>query len=197
MKTKLLAAGFAASVLSACSSSAGPFDGKSQEELAAFILSGLEVGFERTDQKGFGLKVISSSTKPLVLDVVASSGQQSRTMFQVSVTHDGGCSFTYQVKDFTPQQDLGSIGSYTLKADLSGVSHATQTGDNKPTTFEGAKFQCVVGEKYYCQYRQPELDKGEWPRIGPLDDSRKTKGDAAENRLNDAIHYMKANFCKK
>ncbi|WP_143748917.1 hypothetical protein [Mesorhizobium sophorae] len=196
MKTKLLAAGFAASVLSACSSSAGPFDGKSQEEVATFILSGLENGFVHSDQKGLSLKVTSSSAKPFVLDVVASNGQQSRTMFQVSVTHDGGCSFTYQMKDLTPQQDVASIGSYTLKADLSNVTHATQTGDNKPTIFEGAKFQCVAGGKYYCQYRQPEMDKGEWPRIGPLDDSHREKGDAAENRLNDAIKYMKSNFCK-
>lgn len=192
MKTKLLAAALAASVLPACSE-AGPFDGKTPEEVALFILAGIEKDATMTMPDGATFKVTTASEKPLVLDVELSYQNQHQKVLSFSLEDKGGCSFVYKVDESIPRPVVGDL---VIEANLSELVSGKLALNTDATTLEGAKLQCVSSSVRPCEYAQPRLDKGEWQRAGMLENQGgKARREANEKRLNDAIKHLKDNIC--
>lgn len=192
MKVKLLAASLAAILTPACSSAAGPFDGKSPEEVALFILGGLENGasFPMPDESV--LVASTTAEKPLVMTVDATYKDRRQTLGTFTVEDKGGCTFTYTVKDDTPRR---ALGNFTLNADLSKLTGATFRNKATKVTLQGAALTCDPSGGR-CATGNVDLRQGNWVRVAPFDEP---KGEAMEKelkRLNDAITYLRDTACK-
>ncbi len=194
MKAKLLTSSLAAVLLSACSGSAGPFDGKTPEELAMLILGGLEKDENITFPDGGFIKVNTIKDKPLTLELAGTVQGQSRSVATFTITDQGNCTFLYEVADRTPDQ---SIGTLQVRANFSGLTSAKAGPGRDALTLSGSQIQCIANQTRPCEYMQPDLDKGAWWRGGMINDvSGKKEREAMETRLNDAIQHLKTNICK-
>ncbi|MET3524398.1 hypothetical protein [Mesorhizobium abyssinicae] len=196
MKTKLLASVLAGVLVSACSGSSNPFDGKPPEEVAMFIFSGFQKGTVRKD-KDFELKVLASQDKPLVLTINGSAQGQSRDMATFSVTDQGNCSFLYSVVD---KGDQNTFGTWQARIDLSGLTDAKLVygGPTDSIALSGSKIQCLASGRRECEWMGKNFAKGTMVRFGPIDLDEKQDGyrELKEKILGEAVQYLKTKICK-
>lgn len=197
MKTKLLTVAFSAAILSACSSeAAGPFDGKSAEEVVSYLLFGLE------DKTSVTLDTLTISTeatqaKPLNLMVRMQEGAKSADGFQTTVETADNCTFTVQVK-LLEMRGNPNFQRSKFSVDLTNVT-AVQVGRDERMRLEGAKILCLEAEQdLWCKAVSQDTVNGKWRmRIGPFEkENSATPVASIQDKANQALSYFKANICK-
>ncbi|PDT38159.1 hypothetical protein CO671_01815 [Rhizobium sp. M10] len=197
MKAKLLTAAFSAAILSACSSeAAGPFDGKSAEEVVSYLLFGLE------DKASVTMDTLTVSTeatqaKPLSLVVKMQEGSNSEDALRATVETSDNCTFTVAMKPLAINERVG-LKDAKFSVDLTNVT-AVEVGRGKNMKLPGAKIMCLeAAEDVWCKAVSEESTTGRWGlRVGPFEkENPETPVKSIQEKANQALSYFKANICK-
>lgn len=194
MKTKLLAAAFAATLLPSCSNAADPFEGRPAEEVVTYILFGLE-DKAIVKNREFALEVSAMQPKPYALGVTAVQGDKRKLGMISIVNRVDDC--TYMV-DFDNRNPSASNPGGTFKIDLTNLT-AAKLEKSEFAVFEGASIECVKSKAAgFCEFLNTDEDglrTGKWQwRVGPFDKDKNLEAD--QTKVNAAITHFKANICK-
>ncbi|WFU01943.1 hypothetical protein QA648_17860 [Rhizobium sp. CB3171] len=225
MKTTLLAAALAATLLPACSSEASsPFAGKSEADIIAYLVFGIEVRTKVVKMADGSEAVISIENAPKPSETPQSVGLyeafrstkgEKTSLFVLSVAPQDHCTALMRFEPDVPKDMESRSGRGRYQLDFSGLTSVTaqETGDygvGGPVVFEGAKMKCVSNTEA-CELQNIVLEKGKWDyRFNIVDsayDAYKTLNDVSghkeeirrnvQERLNEAVAYYRTNFCKQ
>ncbi|MGR9168612.1 hypothetical protein [Rhizobium sp. KDH_Rht_773_N] len=202
MKTSLFTAALAAVLLPSCSD-AGPVDGKSPVEIAAFIAFGYEdggtgsTGVTSGPMKDVNFTATKISGEPFTFAFDLSNGIR---FYTAAITTTDNCTFDVT---FTPGSLLGQdIPKSLLRFDFSGLTGATVERDHGGlgVQFEGATPQCVKSDdpRYCKEFGKSPYGENDWRfRTGLVDEAHKAGADKyRQERLDQAIAYFRDNICK-
>jgi hypothetical protein len=192
MNTRLLTAALAAALLPSCSN-AGPFDGKSPAEVAAFIAFGYE-GDGTYDTRDGAVTSRKLSGEPFTVTFSLDGGPPMR-LYKAAMTSTDNCIFDVE---FEPGEAMGMPNS-TLRFDFSKLTGAKM--NRRGVQFEGATLQCVKADQPgFCKNSNGDTSftQGRWPfRVNLVDEAHKADAENyGQERITQAIGYFRETICK-
>ncbi|SOC48178.1 hypothetical protein SAMN05892877_14122 [Rhizobium subbaraonis] len=192
MKSKLLAAALAASILPACSSEANSLEDKSPEEIAAYILFGMEE--DQWEVTGGTMMMAVRNAKPLHMVLAAQNKAARFDLVETAVNMSDGCRFTTTVKDTTRSPDF-KRGTFAVDfSGLSAVRLDTVSNGKVFAYLDGAKIQCVDSDEGFCEFFNADTAvTGEWRWRY---DFREHETESRQAQMDETVTYFKANICK-
>lgn len=180
-------------MLLASPSAAGSFETMSEEEVATYLLFGLD----RHAPAPPGLSTFSPSAKPLTVAIAMVEGSQRAEIGRITVKRTGACSFKAELSD-TGALAIFRAGTFSVDFTALETVETSKTDDAAVTILAGAKMRCLASQfDGACdRFNSEDAPRGLWRwRIGPMEKNKSGNLQTDRARLKEAVAYMKGKIC--
>lgn len=180
-------------MLLASPSAAGSFETMSEEEVATYLLFGLD----RHAPAPPGLLTFSPAAKPLTVAIAMVEGSQRAEIGRITVERTGACSFRAELSD-TGALAVFRVGTFSVDFTALETVEADKTDDGAVTIFAGAKMRCLASQfDGACdRFNSKDGPRVLWRwRIGPMEKDKSGNVQTDRARLKEAVAHMKGKVC--